>query len=870
MAKSLAGALLCATALTGFLAPQAAAAQDSPATPQTADDQATADDSGGPIIVTARRRDESIVDVPLAITVVSSEKMSRLNLTSTKDIANFTPSLEFSDFTQGNSRNDRGANRTIIFRGLNLANNGGSTTQAASMFLDGAAVISNEIPGSLDIGAVEVLRGPQNVYFGRATMTGAISYRTKAIPDRITVDANATVAERQTYKVEASVAGPIIGDTLGARVTGLYETNDGYITNAYNPSGKKLGARERRSISGTVNFKPVDTMEFKAYVNYFQDDDNPSATVNIFPDALYAPGGTAANPNPNLQGAFVSTGVVTNCLKGITNVLAGSPPGTAPTLARGTLCGRVPDRSHAIAYSRTDIPAEYQAVLFDLNPFIKAENFDRTAGSHRNGFNSHLVANFQISDYLKFQSITGYHNNTTLVAVDGAQQPITPQSQFSILFFGLTSRFKDLSQEIRLSSDPERAFSWTVGANYIDARVLSEAFNLTTTNIQPTAQNPNPVQTFNGASGAFNVGFNRGETFGYFAGGYLKLLDNRLTLSAEGRYQSDRRTARTLKPSDLTTIASSGLFAKTFTAFYPRVSVDYDVGGGRKVYASYAKGGRPGGFNSALLSFLDPANSRYATCGCFAATVSQIQSLFGVTDSSFKQESLTIGELGFKGYLDNNKGYFDLNLYYGNVSNQQVTQAQLITALTPPTTLSIITNTGKTRIYGIEFTGNYRFTPDISLDVTGAYNYTKRITFLDPSPATIAQFGISDFSGKKLNLAPIYSGSAVLSYEQRTSDSWTPFGNIAAVYRGKQYADIANYSYIPGRTVVDLRAGVKNEMFRIEAFVTNLFDNRTYPAGNVAADFGINKVGGVRSSNSGFFGAYAEPRTFGARASVHF
>ena len=859
MAKTLARTLLCATALTGFLLPQQAVAQDTPK--PAADDGEAAVEPSSVITVTARRRDESIVDVPLAITVVTAEKLDRLNLTSTADIANFTPSLEFSDFTQGNSRNDRGANRTIIFRGLNLANNGGSTTQAASLFLDGAAVISNEIPGSLDIGAVEVLRGPQNVYFGRATMTGAISYRTKAIPDRFTIDANATVAERETYKFEASVAGPIIGETLGARVTGLYETNDGYITNAYNPSGKKLGARERRSVSGTLDFRPVDTMEFKAYVNYFEDNDNPSATVNIFPDAQYAPVGT----NSNLQGALVSLGTVTNCLKGSNATLNG-----VTTLARATVCGKVPNRSRAVAYSRTDIPAEFQAILFDLNPFIKAESFKRTAGSHRNGLNSHLVANFQISDYLKFQSITGYHNNTTLVAVDGGQQPITPLSQFSLLFFGLSSRFKDLSQEIRLSSDPERDFSWTVGANYIDARVLSQAFNLTSTNIQPTVANPNPVQTFNGAAGAFNTGFNRGETFGYFAGGYLKLLDNKLTLSAEGRYQSDRRSARTLRPADLSTVVTSGLFAKTFKAFYPRVSVDFDVGEGRKVYASYARGGRPGGFNSSLLSFLDPNNSRYATCGCFNAAVSQIQSLFGVTGSSFKQESLTIGELGFKGYLDNNKGYFDLNLYYGNVSDQQVTQAQVITALTPPTTVSIITNTGKTEIYGIEFTGNYRFTPDLSLDVTGAYNYTRRKVFLDPSPATIALFGISDFSGKKLHLAPIYSGSAVLSYEQRTSEEWTPFGNIAAVYRGKQYADIANYSYIPGRAVVDLRVGAKTGTFRIEGFVTNLFDNRTYPAGNIAGDFGINKFGGVRSSNSGFFGAYAEPRTFGARASVHF
>ena len=110
----------------------------------------------------------------------------------------------------------------------------------------------------------------------------------------------------------------------------------------------------------------------------------------------------------------------------------------------------------------------------------------------------------------------------------------------------------------------------------------------------------------------------------------------------------------------------------------------------------------------------------------------------------------------------------------------------------------------------------------------------------------------------------------MLSYEQRTSDDWSPFANTALVYRGKQYADIGNLAYIPGRVVVDLRAGAKNGRFRLEAFVTNLFQNRTYPGGNVAPDFGINQVNGIRSSNTGFFGAYAEPRTFGIRAGASF
>lgn len=854
-------ALYAATALTAVSLPGTGWAQ---ATAPAAESASTEDSV---ITVTARRRDESIVDVPLAITVVGSDSIERLNLKSTRDIANFTPGLEFSDFTQGNSRNDRGGNRTIIFRGLNLAGIGGGVQQAASMFLDGALVLGNEIPGSLDIGAVEVLRGPQNVYFGRSTMTGAISYRTKAIPKELGIEANIEFAQRKTGRVEASIAGPLIKDLLGFRFTGLYETNDGFITNAYDPSGPGLGARSRRSVSATLDFTPISALEIKGYANYFEDEDGPSATVNIFPDASYA--GTTT-----VQGAFLGLGTIDNCAPGQIVVFNG-----ATTQRKATICGRVPNVSQAIAYSRTDIPAEYANLLFGYTPYIKAEHFKHMAGLQRHAFNSHAVINLQINDYLKAQSITGYHITTVVQDIDGAAQPATATTAFNPFFFGLANKTRDFSQEIRLSSDPERAFSWTVGGNYANVSNINQAWNLATTTAANPAFPATPAGTFNGVGGVFNPGFNSSKTYGLFAGAYLKLFDNRLTISAEGRYQSDQRFAKTLDKLTMAIVttagpaATGGVFTKTFKSFSPRVSIDYDIGGGRKIYASYAKGGRPGGFNSALLSFLDPNNSRYGgptPCGCYAATVAQINQLFGTVDPGYKEETLAIGELGFKGYLPNNKGYFDINTYYGVVSNQQVTSAQIITALTPPTTLSIVVNTGKTEIYGVEFTGNYNFTPAISLNTTFAWNYTRRKQYVDNAPGTISLYGRSDFSGLHLPFSPTISGSAVLSYEQPTSDDWSPFANTALVYRGKQYADIGNLAYIPGRAVVDVRAGAKNGRFRLEAYITNLFQNRTYPGGNVAPDFGINQVNGIRSSNTGFFGAYAEPRTFGLRASASF
>lgn len=819
MKKHTAIALYGATALTALMVPQLSRAADAPA----AAEAPPADD--GVITVTARRRDESITDVPLAITVVTAEKLDKLAIHSTNDLANYVPGLQFSDFTPGNSRNDRGGNRPLIFRGLNLAANGG-VTGAGSMFLDGAAVIGNEIPGGMDLGAVEVLRGPQNVYFGRASMTGAVSYRTKAIPKDWSGAIEVTVAERQTRRIEASIAGQLVPGILGLRITGLTESNDGYITNNFNNGASPaLGARSRESISGTVEFTPTDRLKIKLYANYFKDVDGMPATVNIFPN----------------------TATVTNCLRGVTN---------NGVTARPTICGRVPDPSFAVNYSNTVIPSRDAAYLFGIS-FLQGENFKQQVGMQRNVFNSHAVIDYELSDYLKFQAITGYHKNAVQQVGDGIQQPVQTGSTYSNYDYNLANKFSDFSQEVRLSSDPERAFSWTVGANYVYAQNLSTAV-VTFTSNPPAGTTP----TF--TPFPQNIGNDIARTYGVFGGGYLKLFDNKLTLSAEGRYQVDDRNTITTNPAGTVLSNVSG----KFKSFNPRVSIDYDVGGGRKVYASFARGGRPGGFNSGLLVYYDPTNPIYTRTTPaplnFTAVTTSITQTFGVTDPSYKEETLSIGELGFKGNFDGTKGYFDINTYYGTVSNQQVRKSLLVPAL--GFSLGATTNTGKTEIYGVEVSANYDFTRQFSVNTTFAWNHTKRLVYLDPSPATVALYGFSDFSGLKLPNTPEITGSAVLAYEDSISDKLKGFGTLAFVYRGKQFADLGNFAYIPGRATVDLRAGISNDTFKLEAFVTNLFNNLTYPGGNVAADFGGNPTG----TYSGFYGAYAEPRTFGGRISAKF
>jgi iron complex outermembrane receptor protein len=761
------------------------------------------------IIVTARRRDESIVDVPLAISVVTSEQLRKLGLRDTAQIANFTPGLQFSDFTPGDSRNDRGRARPLIFRGINVGQ-GGSVTAAGGMFLDGAAVVGNEIPAGMDIGAVEVLRGPQSVYFGRSTMTGAVSYRTKAIPDEWVLEVELSAAQRDAYRFEASVAGPLIADLLKVRLTGLYEDSDGYVTNDYDPRGEKLGARSRSSISGTADLTPLDGLTFKAYVNYFRDEDGPAQT------------------------AFVPAPLASNCI-------IPTAPGfeTLRTQLRPTVCGKAPGRRLAINYLNTDLPPVFADLLF-RSPLIKGAGIDREVGLQREAFNFHLVANWELSEYMRLQSVTGYHTNVTITVQDGIGQPIRPTFPYSAYFYSLSNKTYDLSQELRLSSDPERKFSWTLGFNYIDAYDQVQAY----------VGFQDQVNGVNTTFRAFpqSLGTNAAKTYGFFGGGYLKLFDERLTVSAEGRYQIDDRNQR---QQNGTTFVETVNLSEKFRSFNPRLSLDYDVGGNRKLYASYATGTRPGGFNTLLLTYFNAPNPD-------PVVIQQIIDLLGVTNATIEEEKLKIGELGFKGRFGDGRGYFDINAYYGILSNQQVLQGALIPAL--GFTVTATTNIGETEVYGIEWQGSFNFTRELSLATTFAWNHAERTVFINQGG--INQFGTNDLSGVKSAFVPEFTGSAVLSWTRPLTGDWEFFSNSAYVYRGKQFTDVGNLSFIKGRHQVDLRLGVSNDRLTVEAFLLNVFNDRSYTGGNVQADFGQIALTQLYHA---FFGAVAPPRQFGVR-----
>ncbi len=813
--------LTSSACFAALIASSLASAQTPAATGKNATAQSQ---SVGEITVTARRRNEALVDVPLAISVVSSAKIEQLGIKNTTDLANYVPGLEFNNYTPGNNRNDRGSGRFLAFRGLLLV--GGSSP--SSMFLNGAAVVGNEIPASMDIGAVEVLRGPQSVYFGRSTMTGALSYRTKAIPDHLSGEAEYETGQRNLNNFSASIAGPIIDNVLGARLTYVSEKTDGYVGNDYTNGSTKLGDTSRQSLSTTIEYTPTTDLSFKGYFNYFKDDDGPSQTAFVRP-------------------------IYNNC--------------QLPGATQKTFCGEIPDRNYSTNFRSPYVPALSSAPGTELakvapyiftNPLLSGARIKQRVGGQRQVSNNDLTVNWNLNDYLKFQAISGYHENLTVAVNDGMGQPVgaynpTPyqggtggQFQNQVNMFTFTQKFRDFSQEFRLSSDPERALSWTAGVNYIQNTVKTAA---SVGNVINAGNNTGacPANTFCPVVQA--LGTQTTQTYGYFGGVYWKIIP-KLTVSAEARYQQDKRGA--ISQSMTTGVQSSNLSSK-FYSVSPRVAIDYALDGKKKIYASYATGTRPGGFNTGILSQVNNA-----------AAYAEILAKLGGAGVTFKEDKLRVAELGFKGEFDGGNGYFDVNTYIGKLLNQQVNYSAVIFA--PPlngNTVSGTANVGEGKIHGVEFQGNYSFTRALSVNTTFAWNYAEHTLFKQPTTAALAQFGTQDFSGTKFANVPELSGSVVGTYSTPWKDNWNSFSNVAVVYRGKQFVDVKNASWIKARFQTDVRTGIENGTYTLEAYVKNVFNNQDYTGGGLASDFGGN-------TGNSFFGGWAPPRQFGVRMRVKF
>lgn len=223
------------------------------------------------VIVTARKREESLLEVPFAITAFTAEALEQYDFEDFNELQYVTPGFTF---VETGIRQDR-SGFSYILRGINVAS-AAQPAAAATLFVDGAPVVIGRLSSFQDAARVEVLKGPQTAYFGRNTFAGAINVVTKNPGNEWVVVVSGELAKYDTSDIDVSVEGPILEDTLSFRVNAKQMIKGGhYSDNAFGRGD--IGRRETRAMSGTLYFTPSDQLAIKVFGEYSELDDGISA-----------------------------------------------------------------------------------------------------------------------------------------------------------------------------------------------------------------------------------------------------------------------------------------------------------------------------------------------------------------------------------------------------------------------------------------------------------------------------------------------------------------------------------------------------------------------------------------------------------------
>ncbi|OYY72256.1 TonB-dependent receptor [Sphingomonas sp. 28-63-12] len=274
-------------------APEPAPAQTDAAAPaQVADDTDNSD-----IVVTASKRETTLLDTPIAVSVTSGKTIQEAQIRDLIDLQSVVPSLRVSQLQSS-------ANTNFIIRGFGNGANNAGIEPSVGVFIDGvyrsrsAAQIS-DLP---NLKRVEVLRGPQSTLFGKNASAGIISIVTAEPSFKFGGNAEVSYGNYNAFIAKADITGPI-SDTLAFALAGNYNRRDGYVFDA--GLGKNSSERNRYGFRGQLLFQPSADLKFRLIADYDNIDENCCAIANIVAgpttpiiNAL-APGGRgidAANP----------------------------------------------------------------------------------------------------------------------------------------------------------------------------------------------------------------------------------------------------------------------------------------------------------------------------------------------------------------------------------------------------------------------------------------------------------------------------------------------------------------------------------------------------------------------------------------------
>ncbi len=749
------------------------------------------------ILVTARKRLESLQDIPVAVTAFNEATLQRRDLRSLDELAGDTPGLVFENYSTS------GLSAAPVIRGMALTF-ATAREQNTSVFLDGIYLQRQSMmnPGLHEMERVEVVKGPQSALYGRNAFAGAINYITKKPTHEWSGSFGYTLGSGEREDYSASLGGPLLGDAILGRVTYSVSDFDGHTRNEHpfadlEPSGDHtagdLGGWDDAMVSAALTFEPRENLAFT--VSYFHNESKRE------PQPFYNLDGARQVDNQNPENTL-------NCLDTTTSIRTG--PIVTQTSGFHAYCGELDYRPPY----RNDLAAQgfIREVLVDPRSF--AVNSDTKLWIGR--------LDWDMSDALHFSYLYGRADHEG--AGTGVQADFKSTQGDNIFPLNTpTTAFNSNPEEILEADSHELQLSWDSGSalqlrgGLYYSNIRDSSWN-TFWFVAPcdskencregvTTSDPVLLEFFPPGSGhgeKSNLKHYEDDIYAVFAAVSYDFTD-RFAAGIEARYTREDKQFHQETSSFGTAEELRG--EESFEYFTPRFTAQYNYWGRSLFYANYGKGVKTGGFNT-----IDPdINPDQAT---------------------YKEEENWSLELGTKNTLFDGSLRLNLALFHIDWSDQQGTES----ANDPePFASDVLGNIGDAEVYGIEVDSTYYLTHRWFID--GSYTYNNPV-FKDAvySPAvndTNSSFGCDDktcpsngdVSGNMLQRASKQQASLGINYRADLA-GWLVNGRVSANYRSKMYATPLNLAHNGDRTVANLALSVSRGPWDINLWGKNILDEK--------------------------------------------
>lgn len=250
---------LASTAVASIAIASSSIAAERPAG-QTAETQAEADNASEEIVVTAAKRNQTLADVTISVSVVSEEEIQKAEIRDIIDLQSRVPSL------QVNQRN-LSSQTNFVIRGFGNGANNVGIEPSVGFFIDGVyrSRSASSLTDFIDVARVEVLRGPQSTLFGKNASAGVVSVVTQLPSSTFEGRTEVSYGNYDALKLSGTISGPL-GNGISARLSANFNKRDGFIRNA--ADGADLNDRNRIGVRGKLLFEPSDRLKILVAADY--------------------------------------------------------------------------------------------------------------------------------------------------------------------------------------------------------------------------------------------------------------------------------------------------------------------------------------------------------------------------------------------------------------------------------------------------------------------------------------------------------------------------------------------------------------------------------------------------------------------------